>query len=145
MREAGAGLAARTRHAVALADAHAMRCQSWRKAVLMTRDAPGQAGDLARRGAGTTDGTRRQQQPNDPDGAAMRVAAAGGSKHVALAFAADQGELLAQCLVRLPAGSQRRHFQERTMQSAGGTQQPPEIEIAMCAWTTLIDQRRLGS
>ena len=70
------------------------------------------------------------------------LAATAGSEHVALSFAPDQGELLAQRLIRPATGGQRRHFQKRGMQGAGGTQQARKVKIPMSARSTLIDQCR---
>jgi hypothetical protein len=86
----------------------------------------------------------RDQQPDNPDCATMRIAATGGLHHLAFAGAANLRQLRTQGHGRhaVPRGARERG--ESWFERVSGAQHDVQIEIAMRAAAALIHQRGLG-
>jgi len=114
--KAGNRLAARTADAVAPADARTMRILRRGRGMAIRKgcDASGQRRgvprtDLSMRAWLTLDRPCRDQQPQDPDRATMRIAAPRGGKHGAFPCAADARQLFTQRLIGLAPRGRARH------------------------------------
>ncbi len=84
------------------------------------------------------------QEAERPDGAAVRVAAAGRLQHRPLHVAAEASQLLAQPQRQRLAGGRPRDGAEPRAQRLRRATQAGQIEVAMGAAAAPVDERRLG-
>ena len=110
-------------------------------------EAIGKAGDLrggrADRRLCRTHCRRGHQQPENPDGAAMRIAAAGGLHHRDFSRAADLRQFGAQRRGRRASPRNACERGERRLERFGRADRLREIEVAVRAASAPVDERGL--